>query len=153
VSAKLPSHGPRLMIPTTMRLTLPALALLVLFARGASAQLVAAPDANPLGAWRGTSVCVARPSDCTDEVVAYRIALAKSGDSVSVDGRKVVGGREEAMGVLACELNAARAIITCGVPNGKWRFAVRHDSLVGQLRLKDGTWLREVRALRAGDGG
>lgn len=136
-----------------MRLRLIIPASLALITRGASAQLIAAPDANPLGAWRGRSVCVARPSACTDEVVIYRIALSKSGDSVSVEGRKVVDGREEAMGVLACELNATRAIITCGVPNGKWRFAVRHDSLVGQLRLKDGTWFREVRALRAGSGG
>ena len=136
-----------------MRFEFFVLACLALLTRGASAQLIAAPDANPVGTWRGASVCVARPSDCTDEVVVYRIALKGSRDSLSVAGRKLVGGREEEMGALACELNAARAIITCGVPGGKWRFAVRHDSLVGQLRLKDGTWFREVRALRAGDGG
>lgn len=85
-------------------------------------------------------------------MVVYRIAL-RTRDSLSVDARKIVEGREEEMGVLACELNAARAIITCGIPNGKWRFAVRHDSLVGQLRLKDGTWFRDVHAVRSRDGG
>jgi hypothetical protein len=135
-----------------MRPGLLALAGLALFTRGASAQLIAAPDANPLGTWRGSSVCVARPSACRDELVVYRIAL-RTRDSLSVDARKIVEGREEEMGVLACELNAARAIITCGIPSGKWRFAVRHDSLVGQLRLKDGTWFRDVHAVRSRDGG
>jgi len=131
-----------------MRLGIIALGLVLLFTRGASAQLVAAPDASPLGTWRGTSRCVVRPSACKDESVIYHIAL-KGSDSLSVGALKVVNGREDDMGTLACELNAARAFITCAIPNGKWRFAVRHDSLVGQLRLRDGTWFRDVHATRS----
>src|SRR4051812_43493053 len=109
-----------------MRLGFIALVVLPLFTRSASAQLTAAPDASPLGTWRGASRCVVRPSACNDEVVVYEI-VRKGSDSVSVDARKVVDGREQDMGPLACELNAARAFITCVIPNGKWRFGVRHD--------------------------
>jgi hypothetical protein len=51
--------------------------------------------------------------------------------------------------MLACALNAARALITCAADGGKWRFAVRHDSLFGQFRMRDGTWLRDVHAVRS----
>ena len=124
------------------------LALALLVARAATAQLIAAPDASPVGAWRGTSVCVVRRSACHDEVVIYKFAL-KGSDSLSLDALKIVDGREDDMGTLACELNAPRAFVTCDIPNGKWRFTVRHDSLVGQLRLRDGTWFRDVHAVRS----
>jgi hypothetical protein len=126
-----------------------ALAAFLVLTRGASAQLVAARDASPVGTWRGTSRCLVRPSACKDEAIVYRIALKGARDSLAIDGRKVIAGREDEMGVLPCELNAARAFITCAIPTGKWRFAVRHDSLVGQLRLKDGTVFRDVRATRS----
>jgi hypothetical protein len=135
-----------------MRLRLLAIALVSLIARVAPAQLIAAPDASPLGTWRGTSACVARPAGCEDELVVYRIALKGANDSLAVDARKVVDGREENTGLLACSLNASRAFITCAIPDGKWRFTVRHDSLVGQLRLRDGTWSRDVHAVRSRDG-
>ena len=73
----------------------------------------------------------------------------KSTDTVSVDARKIVNGREEEMGVLACRLGARDASLTCRMPNGVWRFAIRRDSLVGELRLPDGTKYRDVRAVRA----
>lgn len=132
-----------------MRFRFAALAASVLIARNASAQLVASPAANPVGVWRGTSTCVVRPSACTDEVVVYRIARKGANDSLSVDGRKVVDGREVEMGALACDLNAPRAFFTCVIPTGKWRFIARHDSLIGQLRLRNGTRVRDVLALRS----
>lgn len=132
-----------------MRLGIIAITTLSFFARGAAAQLATSPDANPVGTWRGNSVCVARASTCKDEVIVYRIARQGGQDSLSLDGRKVVAGREEEMGVLACQLNAPRAYITCVIPSGTWRFRPRHDSLVGQLRLKDGTLFRNVNAVRS----
>jgi hypothetical protein len=33
--------------------------------------------------------------------------------------------------------------------NGTWRFTVRGDSLIGELRLPDSTKFRDVRAARA----
>jgi hypothetical protein len=35
------------------------------------------------------------------------------------------------------------------MPNGTWRFTVRGDSLVGDLRLADNTRYRDVRTVRA----
>jgi hypothetical protein len=135
-----------------MRVGVIAVVASLVIARGAAAQLATSPAANPLGTWRGSSRCVARQSACKDETVVYRIARKGLRDSLLVDARKVVAGQEEDMGSLACQINASRALITCAIPTGKWRFRVRHDSLVGQLRLEDGTWFRDVLATRSRDG-
>ncbi|HEY6825722.1 MAG TPA: hypothetical protein VI259_02625 [Gemmatimonadaceae bacterium] len=103
---------------------------------------------SPIGVWRGTSLCLVKPSACHDEVVVYRMTSTKS-DSVSLDARKIVNGREEEMGVLPCRIGAGRATVTCTMPNGVWRFTVRGDSLVGELRLPDSTKFRDVRAARS----
>ena len=134
-----------------MRLAVLTFAAFVFTARGAAAQLVSSPDASPVGTWRGTSACVAGAAGCKDEGVVYHILLKGGRDSLSVDARRVVGGHEEAAGILPCQLNASRGYFTCAVAEGKWRFRARHDSLFGQLRLRDGTWIRDVRALRSRD--
>src|ERR1700716_2423407 len=41
--------------------------------------------ANPVGVWRGTSLCRVRPSPCNDEVSVYRITRVKTSDILSVD--------------------------------------------------------------------
>jgi hypothetical protein len=117
-------------------------------ARSASAQATAGAS-NPVGVWRGTSLCLVRPSPCHDEVVVYRIARSSAGDSVSLDARKIVNAREEEMGVLACGLTAQGSSITCTMRNGVWHFTIRRDSLVGELRLPDHTKFRDVRAARS----
>lgn len=104
---------------------------------------------SPLGTWRGTSTCLVRPSACNDEVVVYRIAPTTAADSVTVDARKIVRGKEEEMGVLTCHLAALTSSLTCAFARGTWMFRVRSDSLVGELRLTDGTKFRDVRAVRA----
>jgi hypothetical protein len=134
----------------TMRSTLLVLAAFPLLTHRAAAQLTTSPAANPVGTWRGSSVCVSRTPSCTDEVIVYRIVQKGARDSLLVDARKIVDGREMNTGSFACQLNAARAYITCVVPEGKWRLRTRRDSLVGQLRLHDGTWLLDVHAVRSG---
>jgi hypothetical protein len=104
--------------------------------------------ANPVGIWRGTSVCRLRPSPCKDEVALYRITRGKTSDSLSVDGRKIVNGQEVQMGILACSLDTSGTRFTCSAPNGVWHFAVRGDSLVGELRLPDNTKYRDVSTAR-----
>jgi hypothetical protein len=114
-----------------------------------SAQSVATRGStNPIGVWRGTSKCLVQPSACHDEIVVYRITQAAR-DSVSMDARKIVDAREEGMGVLACALGAHGASLTCTMRNGVWRFSIRGDSLVGELRLPDSTRFRDVRASRS----
>ena len=125
-----------------------ALAAACLLARGALAQApTAAP--NPVGVWRGTSLCRVRPSACNDEIVVYRITRMKSSDSLSLDARKIVNGQEEEMGVLGCRSAASGAQVTCTMPNGVWRFTIRGDSLTGELRLSDNTKSREVSTVRS----
>jgi hypothetical protein len=125
-----------------------ALAAACLFARGASAQApTSAP--NPVGVWRGTSLCRLRPSACKDESVVYRITRVNATDTLSFDARKIVNGQEEEMGVLACLSGASGAQVTCTMPNGVWHFAIRGDSLVGELRLPDNRKFRDVSAVRS----
>ena len=130
-----------------LRSCLVVLVALGVLARRAPAQATSG-SVDPVGVWRGTSLCLVRPSPCHDEVVVYRITGAKGSDSVSVDARKIVDAREEEMGVLACRLAARGASFTCTLPKGVWRFTIRGDSLVGELRLLDSTRFRDVRAAR-----
>jgi hypothetical protein len=103
---------------------------------------------NPVGVWRGTSLCRVHPSPCNDEVAVYRITRVKTSDVLSVDARKIVNGQEEKMGVLGCRLATSGAQFTCSMPNGVWHFAVRGDSLVGELRLPDHRKYRDISAVR-----
>jgi hypothetical protein len=130
------------------RTTIIAFAAVCLLARGAFAQ-VPATTSNPVGVWRGTSLCTVHPSPCHDEVVVYRITRVNASDSLSLDARKIVKGQEEEMGVLACRSAASGARITCTMPNGVWRFTIRGDSLVGDLRLPDNTKFRDVKVARS----
>ena len=103
---------------------------------------------SPVGAWRGTSLCLVRPSPCHDEIVVYRVTRLHASDSLSLDARKIVNGQEEEMGVLGCRFRPVGAGIECNMRNGVWRFVVRGDSLTGELRLPDGTKFRDVRTAR-----
>jgi hypothetical protein len=134
-----------------MRIWLTGLAVASLIARGAGAQSPSRqPAATTLpGTWRGTSVCLVRPSACNDEIVVYRIAHANAKDSLTMDGRKIVRGEEQEMGVLTCHFTSPDGPLTCATPRGTWQFRVRNDSLVGELRLSDNTKFRDVRTVRA----
>jgi hypothetical protein len=116
-----------------------------------SAALAQAPQAasNPVGVWRGTSLCLVHPSACKDERVVYRITQMKTLDSVSIDAQKIVDGQAQDMGILACGVTMAGARVTCTIPQGVWHFTIRTDSLVGELRLPDGTKFRDVRTARS----
>lgn len=134
-----------------LSIPLTALAVASLLARGAGAQW--SPQhltaRSPVGIWRGTSLCLVRPSACRDEVVVYRIARTKAADSLTLDARKIVRGEEQEMGVLTCRFTPPNGPLTCAIPRGIWQFRVRNDSLVGELRLPDNTKFRDVRTIRA----
>lgn len=116
------------------------------FARHLPAQ---ATGPDPVGTWRGTSLCQVRPSACRDESVVYRITGTTTRDSLALDGRKIVNDAEVEMGVLGCRLDPPSGRLTCPIPGGVWQFTIRGDSLVGELRLSDGTKVREVRTGRS----
>jgi hypothetical protein len=111
------------------------------------AQAPARPD--PVGTWRGTSLCLVHPSACRDESVVYRITRTNTSDSLSMDARKIESGQEEDMGVLGCRFDASTSRLICAMRNGVWDFTIRRDSLVGELRLPDGTRFRDVRTVRS----
>ena len=119
-----------------------------LLARDALAQ-DAVPASSAAGVWRGKSVCTLRPSSCNDEVVVYRITRVNTSDSLSIDARKIVKGQEEEMGIIGYHSAASGAQLTCTMPNGVWRFAIRGDSLVGDLRLPDNRKYRDIRTARS----
>ena len=132
----------------SLRFTLACVAAFCLLPQCLFAQ--ARPDApSPVGVWRGTSLCQVRPSSCNDETVVFRISRANAADSLAIDGRRVVNGQEVEMGVLACRFAPAGAQVTCAMPNGVWRFTIRADSLVGELRSRDSTKVRDVRTSRS----
>jgi len=133
-----------------MRIPLTGLAIASLLAGGAGARSRAQQPAatTPVGVWRGTSVCLVRPSACHDEIVVYRISRTKVADSLTMDARKIVDGEEQEMGVLTCRFAAATGLLICALPQGTWRFGFRNDSLVGELRLSDNTKFRDVRTVR-----
>jgi hypothetical protein len=108
-----------------------------------------APRPDPVGTWRGTSLCQVRPSACHDESVVYRITRTTTRDSLALDGRKIVNAAEVEMGVLGCRLEATNARLTCPMSNGVWQFTIRGDSLLGELRLSDGIKVRDVRTARS----
>ena len=112
-----------------------------------------APDpvvaANPVGVWRGTSLCTrVGSSPCNDEMDVYRIARVAGGDSLSADGRRIANGQEVEMGVLGCHMRSVSQF-KCPMPNGVWYFTVRGDSLLGELIMPDHSPYRRVRAARS----
>jgi hypothetical protein len=126
------------------------IAIACVLARTAAAQSSPRPaGATPVGTWRGTSLCLVRPSSCNDEVVVYRITQLSAADSVAIDARRIVRGEEQEMGVLTCRVASPGAQVTCAIPQGVWHFSVRGDSLTGELRLRDSTRFRDVRTIRA----
>ena len=130
------------------RILVIAAALASAVIRSASAQRPTSA-ANPVGVWRGTSVCLVQPSACHDESVVYRITRVKDTDSLSIDGRRIANGQEVEMGILACGFDARAGRVTCKMPQGVWRFTIRGDSLVGELRRPDSTKFRDVRTARS----
>ena len=135
----------------SMRIRLSVLAIAVILARGAAAQSPSQQSAakTAVGVWRGTSTCLVRPSACNDEVVVFRIAPTKATDTLTIDGRRIVRGEEQEMGVLTCHFTAPNGPLTCTIPQGTWQFHIRGDSLVGELRHPDNTKFRDVRTIRA----
>ncbi len=124
-------------------------AALCFLAQGAFAQQPAVAP-NPVGVWRGTSLCTVRPSPCNDESAVYRITRVNARDSLSLDARKVVNGQEVEMGgPIGCHLAASGGQFTCTMPNGVWHFTVRGDSLVGELRQRDNRKYRDIRLARS----
>src|SRR5262249_55640926 len=116
---KSPARIPmKLRVVAAMRIHFTGLALASALARAAIAQSPTQLTASktPAGTWRGTSACLVRPSACNDENVVYRITPLKAADSLAIDGRRIVRGEEQEMGVLGCRLLPASGQFICTIP-------------------------------------
>jgi len=102
------------------------------------------------GEWRGRSLCVTtkRPA-CTDETVVYRIKRhAPGAEAFDIAAYKIVEGKEEFMGDIACNFEATRQQLVCPQGPGAWQFRWDGRQLVGVLFDPDGPF-RVIRVDRA----
>jgi hypothetical protein len=92
------------------------------------------------GEWQGRSLCVTtrRPA-CTDETVVYRIKRHAPGiEAFDIAAFKLVDGKEEFMGDLACNFEATRQQLICPQGQGAWQFRWDGRQLLGVLYDADG---------------
>jgi hypothetical protein len=124
--------------------------LAMMIVLGAAAARAQAPRDAFVGEWRGESVCLVRGGACHDEIVVYRIAPhAAYADTLTLAAWKIVRGREDLMGTLACAADGAGRVLTCPMPPqypaGTWRFVRADRTLEGTLTMADGTPMRRIR--------
>ncbi|MBL8978143.1 MAG: hypothetical protein JNM53_07020 [Gemmatimonadetes bacterium] len=116
------------------------------------------PDSGSvLGWWHGTSTCVPAPwnQSCHDEEIVYHVVPAPPDSSHALlHASKIVQGQLEPMGDQELTYVPARHTWEGDFTNTRvsirWSFAVRGDTLIGQLRLRpDMRLARNVVAQRA----
>src|SRR3954447_8811384 len=90
-----------------MKRTLALTALLFLAAADRRAPL--------LGHWTGTSTCTAVRPACHDEIASYYIKPGPSADVVTVDGGKIVDGKDVSMGLIDFYADFATHVLTGSV--------------------------------------
>jgi hypothetical protein len=127
--------------------------LLALSVAGTQSQTTNAPSAIA-GTWTGDSVCLVKPSACTDEASVYRISIADpTKATVALEANKVVKGKEVRMGVSECAYDLLKHHVTCTLANENMlTFDLAGDHLTGAMTLKDGTRWRTITLRRAPPG-
>ncbi|HEX8831635.1 MAG TPA: hypothetical protein VF705_10735 [Longimicrobium sp.] len=107
------------------------------------------------GTWRGTSRCTAagRPA-CHDEVVVYHVRQAGTPARAAPERlewvmNKVVGGKEEAMGVLLCDAAPGGGVV-CPMREWRWTFRMQGASVQGTLTSPTGVVWRNILVRRMG---
>jgi hypothetical protein len=122
------------------------LLVFALIAAGVAAGALATPTASngstqQLEAeWHGRSLCVTtkRPA-CTDETVVYRIRRhAPGAEAFDIAAFKIVDGKEQFMGDIACTFESSRQQLVCPQGAGAWQFRWDGKQLVGVLFDPDG---------------
>ena len=121
-----------------------------------AAVLAAAPKAEILGRWSGTSICARIPGNeaCHDETIVYEfVDVPGAADSVHLNASKIVKGRTELMGELDLRFDPAHrrwaGEFTSRRGRGAWVYWIRGAALTGKLYLlPDSTVARNVAARR-----
>ncbi|HKP74978.1 MAG TPA: hypothetical protein VJT67_05510, partial [Longimicrobiaceae bacterium] len=81
-----------------------------------------AQQPEPVGTWRGTSLCTPGHPACHDETVVYRIRAA--GEQFEIAASKIVNGQEEFMGNITCDFTADTHVLNCPTSYGLWNFTI-----------------------------
>lgn len=100
-------------------------------------------DSSILGVWKGTSICQVRNSPCHNENVVYYISKV-AGDKFNIDATKIVGGKEEDMGIIGCQLDRKNNRLLSSDYNSKWVFNFKGKELSGTL-YHEGTLYRIIK--------
>jgi hypothetical protein len=120
-----------------MRILATSALLVVLCATAAQAKPTASNGSTQqlVGDWRGRSLCVTttRPA-CTDETVVYHVKRHAPGvEAFDIKADKIVDGKPQFMGDLACNFEATRQQLLCPMGDSTWRFRWDGRQLVGVL--------------------
>jgi hypothetical protein len=104
---------------------------------------------QPLGTWRGTSICTKVRASCRDEQVVYRIARGAKAGTVAVAAHKIVDGQEVEMGTLELTVDPAQHHMTGDYDSGtvasRWTFTWTATEVTGTaVVLPSGDVIRNV---------
>lgn len=128
-----------------------AWALFTLSCVGFSAsQTTSANNSAILGDWRGTSLCLVKPSACHDEEALYHVKVAadKSG-KLFLQADRIVDGKPVVMGPNAdCNYDAEKSFLRCDFSRGYVELTLEGDRLEGAMFLTDKTRWRELKLKR-----
>jgi hypothetical protein len=99
------------------------------------------------GVWRGESLCTETASaSCRNESVVYYIRdIPDRADAVTVRADKIVDGKAITMGTGEWQYDRTRQTIEWHMPHQVWLLRLDGNRINGNLRLADGTVVRDMR--------
>ena len=112
--------------------------------------LAAADPRQPLiGHWMGTSLCTSVRPACHDETASYWVKAGKKADMVTIDGGKIVDGKEAIMGTDDFKVDFAAHTLTAVPDSGGTRrnlsFTWTGETMTGTLKSAEGQVIRNIR--------
>ena len=109
--------------------------------------LTAAAPAAFVGDWRGSSLCLVKPSACNDEEALYHVKAGEKAGTFSLQADKIVNGTPEQMGPPA-ECSNKQEVLHCKFGRGYVDLTLQGDHLDGAMFLTDKTRWRELKLVR-----
>ena len=106
---------------------------------------LAANQSPVLGDWRGSSICLVKPSACHDEEALYHVKAGAKPDTFSMQADKIVNGKPEEMGTSDCSYDAKNNLLHCWFDRAYVDLTLTGDQLEGAMFLNDKTRWREIK--------
>jgi hypothetical protein len=120
-----------------------ALGVVCLF--GTASLCFAADHSGVLGDWRGSSICLVKPSACHDEEALYHVKAGAKPGTFSMQADKIVDGKPEEMGTADCSYEPTKKLLHCAFARGYVDLTLEGDSLNGAMFLTDKSRWREIK--------